>query len=104
VLALPYSHVFQSGVLFLGYNFGLPVIASDIASFREDIIEGETGFVFPAADPAALATAVDRYFASDLYRSLARRRPQIRAFAAERYAWSRVAEITRGVYRELAAA
>ena len=40
VLALPYTHVFQSGVLFLGYNFGLPVIASDVASLREDVVEG----------------------------------------------------------------
>ena len=27
VLILPYTHVFQSGVLFLGYSFGLPAIA-----------------------------------------------------------------------------
>jgi len=30
VLVLPYTHIFQSGVLFLGYNFGLPVIAADV--------------------------------------------------------------------------
>ena len=28
VLILPYTHVFQSGVLFLGYSFGLPAIAA----------------------------------------------------------------------------
>ena len=37
---LPYTHIFQSGVLFLGYSFGLPVIASDVGSLREDVIEG----------------------------------------------------------------
>ena len=30
VLILPYVHVFQSGVLFLGYSFGLPAIAADV--------------------------------------------------------------------------
>ena len=30
ILVLPYTHVFQSGVLFLAYSFGLPVIASDV--------------------------------------------------------------------------
>src|SRR6266700_203772 len=30
VLILPYAHVFQSGVLFLGYSFGLPAIAADV--------------------------------------------------------------------------
>jgi glycosyltransferase involved in cell wall biosynthesis len=32
VLVLPYTHVFQSGVLFLGYSFGLPVIAANVGS------------------------------------------------------------------------
>lgn len=100
VLALPYAHVFQSGVLFLGYNFGLPVIASDIASFREDIVEGETGFVCAPGDPHALAASIERYFDSDLYRSLARRRAEIRRFASERYSWSKVAAITTAVYRK----
>ena len=40
VLILPYTHVFQSGVLFLGYSFGLPAIAADVGSLKEEIIEG----------------------------------------------------------------
>jgi D-inositol-3-phosphate glycosyltransferase len=36
VLVLPYRHVYQSGVLFLGYSFGLPVLAADVGSLRED--------------------------------------------------------------------
>ena len=46
VLVLPYTHIFQSGVLFLGYNFGLPAIAADVGSFKEEIIAGRTGLVF----------------------------------------------------------
>jgi glycosyltransferase involved in cell wall biosynthesis len=44
VMVLPYNEIFQSGVLFLGYSFGLPVIATDVGSFREEIVEGERGF------------------------------------------------------------
>src|SRR6266403_5224082 len=55
VLILPYAHVFQSGVLFLAYSFGLPVIAADIASLKDEIIEGETGFVFKPRDSSDLA-------------------------------------------------
>ncbi len=40
VLVLPYTQIFQSGVLLLGYNFGLPVIASDVGSLPEDVVEG----------------------------------------------------------------
>ena len=43
VLVLPYKEIFQSGVLFLAYSFGLPVIATDVGSFREDIVEGQDG-------------------------------------------------------------
>jgi glycosyltransferase involved in cell wall biosynthesis len=99
LLVLPYTRVFQSGVLFLGYNFGLPVVASDVASFREDIIEGTTGFVCPPCDPRALAQTLERFFTSDLYRTLPLRRPEIRAFAAERYSWATVGAITHDVYR-----
>ena len=34
VLILPYTHVFQSGVLFLGYSFGLPAIAADVGTLE----------------------------------------------------------------------
>ena len=35
VLILPYKHIFQTGVLFISYYFGLPVIATDVGSFRK---------------------------------------------------------------------
>jgi len=98
---LPYTHVFQSGVLFLAYNFGLPAIASDVASLREDIVEGETGFVCRPRDSAALADAIERFFESGLYASLAARRSTIRRFAAEHYSWTTVGSITGEVYRTL---
>jgi len=98
LLVLPYTHVFQSGVLFLGYNFGLPALASDVASFKEDIIEGTTGFVCPSRDPKALAQAIEHFFASELYAALPVRRLAIRRFAAERYSWTTVGSITREVY------
>ena len=98
LLVLPYTHVFQSGVLFLGYNFGVPVVVSDVGSLTEDIVEGRTGFACKAADPGALAEAIVRYFSSDLYHSLAAQRPAIRHYAHERYSWSTVASISRSVY------
>ena len=103
VLVLPYTHIFQTGVLFLGYSFGLPVIAADVGSLKEEIIEGQTGFMFKAKDPLALATAIERYFASDLYRNLAIQRQKIRDYANERYSWAKVAAITTKVYSDLSA-
>ena len=101
VLILPYSHVFQSGVLFLGYNFGLPVIAADVGSLREDIIDGRTGYVFRPKDPADLAKAIETYFSSDMFRELESRREEIRAYANDRYSCDKVGQITRNVYEKL---
>lgn len=104
VLVLPYTHVFQSGVLFLGYSFGLPVIATDVGSLREEILEGRTGFVCRPCDPLSLANAVERYFASDLYQDLAARRQEIRDYANQRYSWATVGQMTKEVYARLLAA
>jgi glycosyltransferase involved in cell wall biosynthesis len=101
VLVLPYTHIFQSGVLFLGYNFGLPVIASDVGSLREDIVEGKTGFVCRPRNSIDLAQEIECYFSSELYRKLDARREEIRAFAGEKYSWTKVGQITRAVYTDL---
>jgi glycosyltransferase involved in cell wall biosynthesis len=101
VLVLPYKHIFQSGVLFLAYNFGLPVLAADVGSLHEDVEEGETGFMFKPEDPADLARAIERYFDSDLYKELPRRRRRISDYANERHSWDTVGEMTRAVYDEL---
>jgi len=61
VLVLPYRHVYQSGVLFLGHSFGLPVLAADVGSLKDDIVEGRNGFVFKPEDPVDLARVLERY-------------------------------------------
>lgn len=103
VLVLPYTRVFQSGVLFLGYAFGLPAIAADVGSLRDDVVDGETGFVCRSSDPGDLADKISAYFASDLYQELETRRRQIQAFANERYSWTHAGKILDGVYRQMLA-
>jgi glycosyltransferase involved in cell wall biosynthesis len=98
VLALPYTHVFQSGVLFLAFSFGLPVIATDVGSIGEDIIEGRAGLVCKARDPEGLAIALEKYFASDLFKNLDIQRKEIKDYANARHSWGLVGEITRDVY------
>ena len=101
VLVLPYTHIFQSGVLFLGYGFGLPVLAADVGSLKTEIIAGETGFVFRSQDSSDLQVVIEKYFASNLYRDLDVKRKTIRDHANEQYSWTKVGEITRRVYVDL---
>ena len=101
VLILPYAHVFQSGVLFLSYSFGLPAIAADVGSLKSEIVEGETGFVFKPRDSADLARKIGQYFNSELFRNLEARRLEIKKYANQRYSWKKVAAITTAVYSNL---
>src|SRR5438876_33180 len=101
VLILPYGHVCQSGVLFLAYSLGLPAIAADVGTLREEIVEGETGFVFKPRDSVDLASKIDKYFNSELFGNLEIRRKQIRKYANDQYSWDKVAAITMAVYSNL---
>lgn len=101
VVVLPYRHIFQSGVLSLGYSFGLPVIASDVGALSEDIIEGKTGFLCRPEDSTDLARVIQQYFSSDLYHGLSSRRQEIREYALRRYSWDVVGQMTVAVYAKL---
>jgi glycosyltransferase involved in cell wall biosynthesis len=101
VLILPYAHVFQSGVLFLGYSFGLPAIAADVGNLKEEIVEGETGFVFRPQDSSDLANKIEKYFKSELFQNLERNRREIKRYANERYSWGKVAKLTANIYLTL---
>jgi len=101
VLVLPYRSIYQSGVLFLGYSFGLPVLVADVGALKDEVIEGETGFVFAPEDPVDLAKAIERYFTSDLFANLGARRQRIRDFAAQTHSWDLVGERTIKIYSNL---
>jgi glycosyltransferase involved in cell wall biosynthesis len=101
VLALPYRHIYQSGVLFLGYSFGLPALVADVGSLKDEIIHGQTGFVFRPEDPDDLAFTIERYFASDLFAYLDRNREKISNLATEQHSWKLVAQRTMNVYTKL---
>lgn len=101
VLVLPYTHIYQSGVLFMSYTFGLPVIATDIGSFSRDIIEGFTGYLCRPNDPIDLARVIENFFSSELFRTIEEQRDKIRDFVHGRNSWEIAAEKTRDVYRQI---
>jgi glycosyltransferase involved in cell wall biosynthesis len=103
VLVLPYREIFQSGVLFLAYSFGLPVVATDVGSLRGDIVEGKTGFLCSPDDPADLARAVRTYFASELFKNLREHRREIKEYANTTHSWNAAAELTCNAYAKMLA-
>lgn len=100
-LVLPHRYVYQSRVLFMAYNFGLPVVAADMGTLKDDIVEGKTELVVKPEDPAEVAKAIDRYFASDSYGNLESHRREIREYTQERHSCKIVANATVSFYASL---
>jgi D-inositol-3-phosphate glycosyltransferase len=101
VLVLPYRHIYESGVLYTGHNFGLPALVSDVGSLKAGIVEGKTGYIFRPEDPGDLARAIEEYFASDLFAHLSSRRQEIRDYAMQQHSWETVAQMILIVYNSL---
>jgi D-inositol-3-phosphate glycosyltransferase len=101
VLVIPYTQIFQSGVPFLAYSFGLPVIATDVGSLKDDVMEGTTGILCKPRSRWDLARALTAYFSSEMYRELPATRAEIMRFANDRYSWMKVGQITEDVYQKL---
>lgn len=101
VLVLPYTQIFQSGVLFMSYSFGLPVIATDVGSFNDDIIAGVTGYVCRQNDSTDLARVIEEYFGSELFGELDVRRTWIKNSIQASHSWNIAASMTADVYAQL---
>ena len=84
-------------VLTEAFAAGTPVVASDIAGYRDVVRDGVDGVLVPPADPQALAVAL-----RDLWDEPARRREMARAAArdVQRFAWSQVAAEVMGAYED----
>lgn len=101
VLVLPYKDIFESGVLYVAYRFGLPVIASDVGSFDEELTKGGAGLVFEPGSSTALADALEAFFQGELYKDAANHRRRIQANSSSRHSWQTVGQITERVYSGL---
>lgn len=55
VVALPYRSATGSGVVALAYNYGKPVLASNVGGLQDAVIDGQTGWLVPPESPPALA-------------------------------------------------
>jgi len=101
VLALPHRNVDVSGVLYAGLAFGKPMVLSAVGGFTDVAREHRAGVLVPAGDPRALGAALSSLLADPAARE--RLSASARAAAAGPYSWSRVAEQTHALYREVAA-
>lgn len=100
-IALPYRNIYQSGIIFMAYTFGLPVLVSDVGNFRQDVPEGKSGFIVSENSPQAWSLMIQRYFSSKLYTGLSESRDKIKTWANSNYSWNEIGKETRKVYEFL---
>lgn len=58
VVVLPYTDATQSGVVPVAYNYGKPVVATDVGALSDCVMDGETGYLVPPRQPKELAKAI----------------------------------------------
>jgi phosphatidylinositol alpha-mannosyltransferase len=82
-------------VLTRAFACATPVVASDIAGYR-DVMSPEAGVLVPSGDPAALARAVAELLDDELRRQALG--ASARELARERYSWDDIARRLVGIY------
>lgn len=63
ITVLPYTDVYQSGVIQLAYGYSKTVVATSLPAFTQFVTEGETGFIAAPGDADSLADALLRAIA-----------------------------------------
>jgi glycogen synthase len=77
---------------------GRPVVATSVGGLRDLVVDGETGVLVPARDPAALRAALDRLLADpELRRRLG---TAGRERAQRQFSWQAVTDATLDAYAE----
>jgi D-inositol-3-phosphate glycosyltransferase len=99
LVILPYVRIDQSGVLFLAYTFGRPVLVTRVGGLPELVKEGRSGFVVEPRSRPALCQGI--LAAWQKRADLEEMGANARRLVEEEYTWKRQAKITVGAYEEL---
>lgn len=62
LVVLPYRSATGSGVVRMAHSHGRPVVVTRSGALPDAVVDGVTGYVVPAEDPAALAAAIAKFF------------------------------------------
>jgi glycosyltransferase involved in cell wall biosynthesis len=98
LVCLPYLEGSQSGVLFMSYAFGRPVLAADVGNFKYDVVSGLTGEIFEPFNELDFIEKLNKIILNlkDYEEN------KIKNFALTNYSWKDFAsEILEKVYPKL---
>ncbi len=93
VVVMPYRHIYQSGVVFLCLNLGVPIVATPVGSLAEYLADGN-GLMAQGSSPADIAAAIDEFF-----RQQGEFDRKAIAARVQKYHWNRQCAAIRHLYR-----
>lgn len=89
----PYETATQSAVTQIAFDFGRPVVVTNVGGLPESVTHRVTGYVVPPCDPSSITDAVLDFFdndrSSDMEAAIARDR--------ERFSWSHIVDAIEGL-------
>jgi glycosyltransferase involved in cell wall biosynthesis len=88
IVVLPYREASQSGVLFMSYAYGVPVLAPKLGGFPYDIAENKTGILFEADNEKSFYDNLKKTIDSIMHNNLLNRN-EIRNYAKINYSWTK---------------
>jgi len=100
VTVLPYLEASQSGVLFMSYAYGRPVIAPRLGGFPNDIIENKTGLLFNSGDAENLAECLLNVYNRPGF-SFEYSFDEIKVYALNNYSWQETGKQLHSIYNVL---
>lgn len=96
VVVLPYLEASQSGVVPVAYQFGKPVVATNVGSIPEVVDDGKTGLLVEPGNEYALADAVIRLLKDAPFRAALGE--AAKAKSEQDLSWDSIASRTLDVY------
>ena len=100
IIVLPYKSASQSGIPMTVYIFNKPIIASNIAGFKEDIDHCETGILVNSLNAESFATAIELLIAKPLLRQEMQMNIK-KKYSEGKYSWQTIANETIDFYKRL---
>ena len=99
IVVLPYRRIYQSGVLMMSLCYKKPVIVSDLPSFKEIIVDQETGVFFSSDDSVSLAQAVSKLMSDNDLVELVRKNAY--NLMEQKFSWQRIGKLTNDAYNKI---
>jgi D-inositol-3-phosphate glycosyltransferase len=91
----PYKSATQSGVTQIAYQYGRPMLVTDVGGLREIVDDGECGYVVKS-EPDEISAAIADYFGNNRMEAFS----EVVRQRKERFSWERMTAAIEDVYGE----